>query len=114
MALTEEQIKVVSNMTRFGHTQYYIAQALGMSPQNLSKLKSTDPLLVDALNVSSDDLLVDVKSRMFKTAIQGSDKDSNTAASFLLNRYEVNTPTTATTGVTDDDIRDEILDELTT
>ena len=111
---TAEQIVTITNLSRYGHTQHYISGVLGVPTSTLSDWKRKDPLVAEALCVSQEGVLSDVKARMYKTAMDGTDKDSNTAAQFLLNRYEVNTPDTATTGVSDDDIRDEILDELNT
>ena len=111
MALTVEQLEVVSNLTRLGHTQFYVAQALGMSPQNLSELKKNHQDVKDVLNVSSDGLLLDVKARMYKTAIKGKDRDSTAAASFLLNRYE-KVEDKPQDVVNDADIAQSILDDL--
>ena len=110
---TAEQITIISNLSRYGFTQQYISGVLGVPSSTLSDWKRKDPKVANALSISTDGLLSDVKSKMFKTAMTGSDKDSNQASQFLLNRYEVDSGAATVAGSkSDKDIADEILSEL--
>ncbi len=106
---TDEQLKVIESLARLGFTQHYISGVLDVSTTTLSRWKQENPEVATALNVSQDGLLQDVKSRMYKTAITGSDKDSNSAAAYLLNRYEKSEPIEA--GQSLSDLVDEAIND---
>ena len=111
--ITKEVLNVIRNLSRSGFTQYYIANTLGISTSLLSKWNIDNPLITEALSVSNGDVLVDVKSRMVHIANNSTDeKASIQASTFLLNRYEKLDTEVVTAVVTDDTIRDEILNDL--
>ena len=88
---TPEQITTIANLARFGFTQHYISGILDVPTSTLSDWKRNNPLVASALSISQEGLLSDVKSRLSKIALTGSDKDAISASTFLINRYEVET-----------------------
>ena len=111
--ITKEVLNTIERLTRLGHTQYFISDVLGISTTTLSRWKFEDPEVANALNVSTEGLLQDVKSRLLGIALNGeADSDRINAGKFLLNRYDTTSETTEASTSTDDDIKHKILIEL--
>ncbi len=112
VVVTDTMLNTITNLSRLGFTQFYIANVLGVPTSTLSDWKRKNPLVADALSIGTDGLLSDVKSKLTETALSGSSASAVSAGQFLLNKYEGSDTPTTVAGVTDDDIRDEILSEL--
>ncbi len=109
---TPEQITIITNLSRYGHTQFYISGILGISKSTLSLWKQENPEVANALNVSQEGLLLDVKSKMYQNAMSNDLKASNTAGQFLLNRYEQDEAVGSEDEVSDDELARGIADDL--
>ena len=109
--ITPEVLNTIANLSRCGFTQYYIANVLGVSDTTVSRWKQENPEVRDALSISTDGLLSDVKSKLTETALSGSTASAVSAGQFLLNKYD-------TVAVVDDviesntDVRQSILADL--
>ncbi len=110
--ITPEILNTIANLSRSGFTQYYIANTIGVSDTTLSRWKQENPEVANALSVSSDGILSDVKSRLVHIATNGADKDAISASTFLLNRYESVEPEGDVEPTSDEEIKQSILDEL--
>jgi len=110
--ITPEIITVIANLSRCGHTQYFIAQTIGINPQTLTDWKQKNQEVANALSISTDGILADVKSRLVNIATSGADKDAISASTFLLNRYESVEPEGDVEPTSDEEIKQSILDEL--
>jgi hypothetical protein len=109
--ITPEIINVITNLSRLGHTQHFIANAIGIAPQSLTDWKKKNQKVADALSIGTDGLLSDVKSRLYGVAINGKDRDSIQAGTYLLNKYE-DIESTPIIDTTEDAIKQQILAEL--
>ncbi len=105
-------IDTMSYLSAYGHSQIFIARAVGLSPKYLSDLKHTNPDVKEALSKSQEHLLSDVRANMHRIAIDGDDKHATSVGFKLLERYEDDEPSDVVT-VSDEAIAKEILDELT-
>lgn len=108
---TDEVINTITKLARYGHTMYFIADAIGVSQNTLTNWKQKNPNVADALSIGQDGLLCDVKSRLAGIALHGKHRDSISASTFLLSRYETEAVSDVVTA-TDDDIKQSILDDL--
>jgi len=109
--ITPELITTIGNLAAYGFSQRYISGAIGVSTSTLSSWKQTNPEIANALNVSNDGILMDVKSKLVETALNGSSSSAVSAGQFLLNRYEVS-EVVAPVGASADDVAAKIMDEL--
>ena len=110
--ITPEQLTVIRNLSRCGHTNYYIANALGITPANFSYHKQNNQELRDALSIGTDGVMLDVKSRLTSIALGGSAKDSISASTFLLSRYESTADVSADEQPSDDELAQGIMNDL--
>ena len=113
--ITKPLLKKITTWAGNGLTRTDIAHLLGYSKDHwLVMMRSSDEL-EDAYMVGKSDMKSLLQKRVMVKALSD-DKDALGAGTFLLNRHfpiSANTEVVAdTTGSTDDDIRDEILDEL--
>ena len=111
--LTDKHIDTIKYLASYGHTTAFIARAIGTTPKSLYNLKFRLPRVADALYVSQNDLVKDVKANMFRIAIDGQDKHSATLGMRLLDKYETAESESESVDVDDTiDIKQSILDEL--
>ncbi len=110
--ITPELVNAIRNLACAGSSQLYISQIIGVPTSTLSDWKRNNPLIRDALYVSQENVISDIRSRVVHIAKHGSDKDALNASTFLINRYEVNNGDDAVVAVSDEDIKQEILNDL--
>ena len=110
--ITPKQVDTIQYLANYGHSTAFIARAIGTTPKALDHMKRRYPHIAKAINVSTNELVGDVKANMFRIAIDGEDKHSSSLGLKLLDRYEKLDVDADVSVVSDDTIKDDILDEL--
>ena len=109
--ITPELITTIGNLASYGFSQRYISGAIGISTTTLSRWKHENPEIGNALSVSNDGILQDVKSRLVETALSGSSSSAVSAGQYILNRYET-VVIDEVVPVDDEAVKQAILSEL--
>ncbi len=110
-SVDDKRIHTAAYLAAYGHSNGFIARALGTSPSSLSNLKKKYPEFREALATSQDSLIQDVKANMFRIATEGKDSDAVNAGFKLLEKYDM-THFVDVEIVDDADLKDAILLEL--